>query len=122
MNDVGKDRFFGLFSEAIFVAALTGCAYWLSFRYEVGYLSEFGLPTYLAEVSVKRILIVAFGGSGFALVNKFLFWCSESSVGSILNLCQSRPFATGKGNPPETAGSPAITASCYEGCRVRPRV
>ena len=36
-------------------------AYWFTFRYEVGYLSHFGLPSQIVEVSLQTALLVTAG-------------------------------------------------------------
>lgn len=66
----------------MFVAILTAGAYWLTFRYEVGYLSGFGLPPDIVEVSLQTTLIVALALSGaiwivFSILNVVLILWPE---------------------------------------------
>jgi hypothetical protein len=82
MSEPERKSFLGSLPEALFIAALTAGAYWLSFRYEAGYLSAFGLPPHLVEVSLQTTLLVAFALSGaiwvvFWLVNFFLLLWPE---------------------------------------------
>jgi hypothetical protein len=50
--------------DALLITALTACVYWIAYRYEAGYLSYFGLPGYLVEVSLEIILFVCLAVSG----------------------------------------------------------
>jgi hypothetical protein len=45
MSEPERKSFLGSLPEALFIAMLTVDAYWLSFRYEAGYLSAFGSST-----------------------------------------------------------------------------
>jgi hypothetical protein len=48
-----------LLPDALVIAILTVAAYWLTFCYEASYLSSFGIPAYLVEVSLQTALLVA---------------------------------------------------------------
>lgn len=50
--------FFRALPDALFIASLTAGAYWLSFVYQVAYLSVFALPPDLVEVSLQTTLLV----------------------------------------------------------------
>ncbi|HEV8725306.1 MAG TPA: hypothetical protein VGW77_32215 [Candidatus Binatia bacterium] len=53
-----KRSFLGSLPDAIFIAGLTAGAYWLSFVYQVAYVSVFDLPADLVEVSLQTTLLV----------------------------------------------------------------
>jgi hypothetical protein len=86
MSEPEPKSFLGSLPEALFIAILTVGAYWLSFRYEAGYLSAFGLPPYLVEVSLQTTLLVAFALSAgvcivFCLVNfSLLLWPEHPAI------------------------------------------
>lgn len=82
MTEPERTRFLGSVPEALFIAILTAGAYWLAFRYEAGYLSGFGLPPHLVEVSLQTTLIVALALSGaiwilFLIINMILMLWPE---------------------------------------------
>jgi len=86
MTESERTKFFGVVPEALFIALLTAGAYWLTFRYEAGYLSGFGLPPHLVEVSLQTTLTVTFAVSGviwalFMIINLVLmFWPSHPAI------------------------------------------
>lgn len=82
MIEPERTRFLGSVPEALFIAILTAGAYWLAFRYEAGYLSGFGLPADLVEVSLQTTLIVTLALSGaiwtiFSIINLVLMLWPE---------------------------------------------
>lgn len=64
MTEPKRTSFLESLPEALFIAILTVGAYWLAFRYEAGYLSGFGLPPHLVEISLQTTLLVALALSG----------------------------------------------------------
>jgi hypothetical protein len=86
MTESKRASFLGALPEALFVALLTGGAYWLAFVYEAGYLSSFDLPPHLVEVSLQTTLIVALALSGaiwvvFSVINIFLMsWPKHPAI------------------------------------------
>jgi hypothetical protein len=45
----------------LLIAVITAAAYWVTFRYEVGFLSAFGFSPDSVEVSFQTTFLVAFG-------------------------------------------------------------
>lgn len=74
------------FRDPILIAALPAAAYWFAFKYETGYLGAYGLPPYLAEVSLQStmlwllaVLTIAF--TWFVLVNVLMMlWPEKLSI------------------------------------------
>ncbi len=62
------NNFLGPLSDALFLALVTVGAYWVSFCYEAGYLSGFGLPIHVVQISLSTTLVVALTLSGAAYV------------------------------------------------------
>src|SRR4029077_18969101 len=50
----------------LLIIIVTAAAYWITFRYEVGYLSAFGFSPDFVEVSFQTTLLVAFAMYGVA--------------------------------------------------------
>lgn len=73
-----RRSFLGSLPEAIFIASFTAGTYWLSFVYQVAYLSAFGLPPDLVEVSLQTTLLVTLALCGAWSV----FW--SINLGSML--------------------------------------
>lgn len=74
-----KIKKIGAVPEALLIAALTGGAYWLTFRYEAAYIGAFGLPPHLVEVSLQTVLTVTLAVSGVIWI---LFWITNLVVTS----------------------------------------
>lgn len=74
MTEPVRIKNIGTVPEALLVAALTGGAYWLTFRYEAAYLGAFGLPPHLVEVSLQTVLTVFLAVSGTIWI---LFWITN---------------------------------------------
>lgn len=84
MTEPERARFLGPGPEALFIAIATAGAYWLVFRYEAGYLSGFGLPPYLVEVSLQTTLLVTLALSG-------IIWLLFTIINFILMLWPDHP-------------------------------
>ena len=50
----------------LLIIIVTAAAYWITFRYEVGYLGAFGFSPDFVEVSFQTTLLVAFAMYGVA--------------------------------------------------------
>src|SRR5687767_11414649 len=80
-----EQNIFGSFRDPLLIAAVPAAAYWFAFKYETAYLSAYGLPPYLAEVSLQStmlwflaLLTIAF--SWFLLINLLVMFWPENLV------------------------------------------
>ena len=55
------------------IAIVTAAAYWITFRYEIGYLSAYGFSPDFVEVSFQATLLVAFALSGIVITLVWFF-------------------------------------------------
>ena len=69
ISEPKRASFLGALPDALFLALVTVGAYWVSFCYEAGYITRFGLPIHLVQISVSTTLVVALtlSGAAFAL-------------------------------------------------------
>jgi hypothetical protein len=59
-------------SETIAILIMTCLSYWFVFRYESAYLSEFGVPIELLDITITALLSAALYVSGFAFAISFI--------------------------------------------------
>ncbi len=78
-GEVSGNKDCSAFDGALIVLLLTAASYLVAFGFDVGYLSYFGLPMILAEVSLRGLLFCAGAGIGLG----FLLIVADTLVTSL---------------------------------------
>src|SRR5688572_6161313 len=74
-----------MFSEAMFLAALTGFGYAVAFAYEIGYANAYGIPAELVDIRLTSIFLAIFG----MLLSQIILYNLVDAVYPVFSLTRS---------------------------------
>jgi hypothetical protein len=85
LTPAASGNVFSTVRESLLIAGFTAGAYWFAFKYETGYLSAYGLPPYLAEVSLQSTMLwllalVTITFTWLLLVNVLVMFWPENPI------------------------------------------